>query len=268
MSCISLNLNVFFLLLQSCSVVDQEQRFSHADKKSFVVYQIRVSFKDQDKPVVVWSVGRRYKQFFELHEWLSREHELLSDALPSFPPKLGGAALRMSRLDAWISVLTANATGGVAARVRDWVGADGRPTLLYRTASICGVCVIGEGASVQPLAAQVVTRNHAVFLECVCARHGLQSTLYSTDQFFFERMLAFALPESRAGGSVDIEQLGERMMYAVDDAPLPFMMELGLVQSGTKELLSWKLIEREFNRLRKIQGDRRFVVRCAAKGFF
>ena len=137
------------------NVVDQEHRYSATDKKSFVLYQLRVtdpsssssSSSASSSSSHSFCVGRRYKQCFELHEWLLRHHPTIASSLPAFPPKLGGAALRLARLDGWFAALGSKLafSPAVATRLREWVGAEGRPALLYRTASVCGICVIGEG---------------------------------------------------------------------------------------------------------------------------
>jgi hypothetical protein len=248
----------------ACRVVHQETRSATGEsKKAFVLYVVSVSHS-----VVTWSVGRRYKQFWELQQWLADHDEALAESLPPFPPKLGGAAARLSRLDAWLSSLAAAMKGRAAVRVSEWLAVEPRPVLLYKTASLCGVCMLGEGRPVELLPAQVVARKHVVHLECACPRHGQQSTLYCSDQYFFERMMAFALPGNVQPSSqpLDLEDMGKRMMFATADPPLPLMMELAIVRPGGTTLLGREEVARELDRLCAMQGKRRFVVRCAAKG--
>ncbi len=248
----------------ACRVVHQETRCALSEaKKSFVLYVVRVSHQG-----LTWLVGRRYQQFWELQQWLATNDEAFAATLPSFPSKLGGAALRLSKLDAWLSALSAGMKGRAAARVSEWLAVEPRPLLLYKTSSLCGVCMVGEGRAVELLPAQVVARKHAVYLECPCSRHGLQTTLYCSDQYFFERMMSFALPGNVrvSAHEVDVEEMGRRMMYDSPDPALPLLMELAIVKPGSTKLLETAVVMRELGRLRSMQGKRRFVLRCAAKG--
>ncbi len=248
----------------ACRVVHQESRSSVGEsKKSYVLYVVHVTLRG-----AAWFVGRRYKQFWELQQWLAEHDEPLAHSLPPFPPKLGGAAARLAKLDAWLAALAGAMKGRAAVRVSEWLAVEPRPVLLYKTASVCGVCMLGEGRPVELLPAQVVARKHEVHLECACPRHGQQTTLYCSDQFFFERMLAYALPGNVrvSGQPADLEDLGKRMMFASPDPPLPLMMELGISRAGGTALLAKEEVMRELERLCAMQGARRFVVRCAAKG--
>ena len=151
-------------------------------------------------------------------------------------------------------------------RLAEWLAVDPRPMLLYKTATVCGRCMVGDGRPLEMHGAQVVARAHAVHLEFACPRHGPQTTPYCSDLFFFERALAWQLPggvpSSRA---VDMEDLGRRLTLQHPEAVQPAVMELAVVGGPAAAPLPIAQVLAALAQLKKAQRDKRFVVRCAAK---
>lgn len=243
-------------------VVGQEYRRGERDKKAFVVYQLRVRHQQ-----AVWHLGRRYSECAALREWLL-DHDEASVEQVDFPSKLSLGAQRYALLSQWMRHVGRHAKGLALVRLSEWLCVDPLPLLLYRSLAPCGSCLLLDAQRVALHPAQVVARAHAVHLESQCPRHGRSSTLYCSDLFFFERSLSWLLPSAlrpSPHADVDMEDLSSRMLYRSPEAALPTVMELSLVAAGSSELLPAPQVLEALAKLRKLQGDRRFVVRCAAK---
>lgn len=235
----------------------------------------QVFFVDVKDKMESWRISRRFNQFASLNEWLEQVEPVVASSLPSFPSRITllqsddkTVRERIKSLDGWLKAFVAMTPLLAKEEVKNWLGMVSKPYLMYRTRSLCGRCVLLERKPLDFIPADVYAHHHQVFLSLKCDHHGISKTLYCSDLFFFERMNSFTLSSNPWSVTKvpDMEDLAKRLSYKNQEATLPLVMELVVVQHDHKTLLGVDKLKGELDRLKSLHPKgRKFVLKVLPK---